>query len=69
MALSASTSGVKTAGKVALFVTDRQLPEGFGRGGHADIAVGEGRTVGDLVIPLDHPLDQRLPVEVPNLQP
>ncbi|MFP2897388.1 hypothetical protein [Corallococcus sp. 4LFB] len=57
----------ETAGQMALLVTG-----GTGQveavGLLRDIAVGEGRTVSDLVIPL-RPLDQRLPVEVTNLQP
>ncbi|WP_147450393.1 hypothetical protein [Corallococcus carmarthensis] len=55
-------------GQVALFVThgtEQVSAVGLLR----DIAVGEGRTVSGLVIPLDHPVDQRLPVEVTNLQP
>lgn len=61
----------KTAGQVALFVTDNTDHSGqvSAVGLLRDIAVGEGRTVSGLVIPLDHPLDQRLPVEVTNLQP
>ncbi|WP_375754288.1 hypothetical protein [Corallococcus exercitus] len=57
----------ETAGQVALLVTggtEQAAAVGLLR----DIAVGEGRTVSDLVIPL-RPLDQRLPVEVTNLQP
>ncbi|WP_147443112.1 hypothetical protein [Corallococcus sp. AB011P] len=58
-------------GQVALFVTDNT--DNTGRisavGLLRDLAVGEGRTTRGLVIPLDHPLDQRLPVEVTNLQP
>ncbi|WP_147447015.1 hypothetical protein [Corallococcus sp. CA054B] len=61
----------ETAGQVALFVTDNTDHSGrvSAVGLLRDIAVGEGRTVSGLVIPLDHPLDQRLPVEVTNLQP
>ncbi|NPC46201.1 hypothetical protein HPC50_03835 [Corallococcus exiguus] len=58
----------ETAGEVALFVTDN--PQQVSAVGLLrDIAVGEGRTTSGLVIPLDHPVDQRLPVEVTNLQP
>ncbi|GMU06515.1 hypothetical protein [Corallococcus caeni] len=55
-------------GKVALVVNGRaDGVETFGL--LSDIAVGAGRTVRNLVIPMDHPLDQRLPVEVTHLQP
>ncbi|RKH67461.1 hypothetical protein D7W81_13890 [Corallococcus aberystwythensis] len=58
----------ETAGQVSLLVIDN--PQAVSAVGMLrDIAVGEGRTVSGLVIPLDHPLDQRLPVEVTNLQP
>lgn len=60
----------KTAGQVALFVTDNTTGGTVSAVGLLrDIAVGEGRTVSGLIIPLDHPLDQRLPVQVTNLQP
>ncbi|RKH48692.1 hypothetical protein D7Y23_19400 [Corallococcus sp. AB050B] len=34
-----------------------------------DIAVGEGRTVSGLAVTLDHPMDERLAVQVADLQP
>ncbi|MBN8233411.1 hypothetical protein JYK02_38425 [Corallococcus macrosporus] len=55
-------------GKVALFVlgsTGGVRTYGLLR----DIAVGGARTVSDLVIPMDRVMDQRLPVEVTNVQP
>ncbi|WP_148712881.1 hypothetical protein [Corallococcus sp. AB030] len=54
-------------GKVALVVTDQSNVQKVGL--LRDIAVGEGRTVGDLVLPMDHPVDQLLSVEVPEVQP
>ncbi|CAM4349901.1 hypothetical protein [Corallococcus exiguus] len=57
----------KDAGRVSLFARD---PAGDGRVGMVrDVAVGWELVLSDLVIPLDHPLDQRHPLEVTRLQP
>ena len=54
-------------GRVSLVATGN-TGHGLALGMLRDIAVGEGRTVSDLSVTLDHPVDERLAVQVANLQ-